>query len=73
MSKDVSPEQWGRAALEEALFRAASKLGPTGAKAVDVIEVAVPIQVSAGADGTLRLVIVSDTEGPISTALRPPF
>ena len=69
----VSAEQWGNAALEEVLFRAAAQAGALHALPREAVEVDVRFRITAEAGGILEISIESETEGQITTRLQLPF
>jgi hypothetical protein len=71
--REVALDHWGRALLEELLFRAAEAVS-AGARDGDAVEVALTFRLTPRiADDALEIRTASSAEAPLVTRLARPF
>jgi hypothetical protein len=72
-AREVALDQWGRALLEELLFRAAEAVS-AGARAGDSVEVSLQFRLTPRvAEDALEIRTESSAETPLVTRLHRPF
>ena len=71
--RNVTPEGWGKAVLEEVLFRGASQVSAETPAQGAVVDVTLTMRITADPSGTLELRVDSLTDDALVTQLHRPF